>query len=85
MITLEECVTQCGLTQDELDAVCEHEHLPEVAAVALAEYLLRHRSGETQIAGMIRDDMRQALDAGDRTHAATLLVTLRKFLAAHPA
>lgn len=40
MITLEDCVGFCGLTEEEVLAIAEHEHLPEVAATALAQYLL---------------------------------------------
>ena len=39
MITLEDCVGLCGLTEEEVLAIAEHEHLPEVAATALAAYL----------------------------------------------
>jgi len=84
MITLEECIALCGLSPEEIDAICEHEHIPEVAAAALADSLMRHKAGERRVARMIRDDIRDALAAGDRKHAASLLVTLRKFLAAHP-
>ena len=32
MITLEDCIGMCGLTEEEVLAIAEHEHLPEVAA-----------------------------------------------------
>jgi hypothetical protein len=40
MITLEDCVALCGLTEEEVLAIAEHEHVPEIAATALASYLL---------------------------------------------
>jgi hypothetical protein len=40
MITLEDCLAFCGLTGEEVLAIAEHEHLPEIAATALANYLL---------------------------------------------
>jgi hypothetical protein len=40
MITLEDCIGFCGLTEEEVLAIAEHEHLPEIAATALAQYLL---------------------------------------------
>ena len=43
MITLEDCIGLCGLTEEEVLAIAEHEHLPEIAATALAEYLLSLR------------------------------------------
>ena len=45
MITLEDCVGLCGLTEEEVLAVAEHEHLPEVAATAFAEYLRSDHQG----------------------------------------
>jgi len=31
MITLEDCIGLCGLTEEEVLALAEHEHLPEIA------------------------------------------------------
>ena len=36
MITLEDCIAFCGLTEEEVLAIAEHEHVPEMAASALA-------------------------------------------------
>jgi hypothetical protein len=36
MITLEDCVALCGLTEEQVLAIAEHEHLPEIDAAALA-------------------------------------------------
>jgi hypothetical protein len=41
MITLEDCVALCGLTQDEVHALAEHEHIPDIAAAALGQCLLK--------------------------------------------
>ena len=38
MITLEDCLAFCGLTEEEVLAIAEHEHMPEIAAAAFAEY-----------------------------------------------
>jgi len=83
MITLEECVSLCGLSEAEVDAIAQHEHIPEAAAAALASYLMECEHGACEVRRMIRDDLRAAMAAGDRPKAATLLVTLRQFVAAH--
>jgi hypothetical protein len=36
MIKLEDCIGLCGLTEEEVLAIAEHEQLPEIAATALA-------------------------------------------------
>jgi len=85
MITLEDCVGLCGLTEEEVLAIAEHEHLPEIAATALAEYLLSQDHGSEKVLDMIVDDIRQAqLIRGDQEHVVTLLHVLHHFLKTHP-
>ena len=83
MISIDDCIGMSGLTRDEIDAIAEHEHIPEAAAAALGAYLMHIRRGEDVVRQMIRDDIRTALARGDRQHAADLLATLRTFLAHH--
>jgi hypothetical protein len=84
MITLEDCIGLCGLRRDQIDAVAEHEHLPEAAAAALASWLMAKRqTGPREIRDMMRDDVRAAIYAGDHAHAAKLLAALRHFLTEH--
>ena len=84
MITLEDCIAMCGLTEEEILAIAEHEHIPEIAAAALAHYLLSQKHGPEKIRGILRDDIRAALARGDRQHARELLMALRHFLLVHP-
>ena len=84
MITLEDCIGLCGLSQDQIAAVAEHEHLPEAAAAALAAWLMnKPPAGPREIRDMIRDDVRAAMTAGNHAHAAELLAALRHFLTEH--
>jgi hypothetical protein len=57
MISLEDCIGLCGLDEDEVAAISEHEHIPEIAAAALANYLLTQPHGgetiRTMIAGLL--------------------------------
>jgi hypothetical protein len=50
MITLEDCIGLCGLTEEEVLAIAEHEHLPEIAATALAQYLSSQEYGNKKCA-----------------------------------
>jgi len=84
MITLEDCVGLCGLTEEEVLAIAEHEHLPEIAATALAEYLLSQEHGSEKVLDMIVDDIRQAQLRGDKNHVVILLHVLHHFLKTHP-
>ena len=85
MITAEDCIAMCGLTEAEVLAIAEHEHVPEVAAAALAEYLLeRDDHGAEKIRDMIINDIRRALGRDDHARAEELRATLRRFLEGHP-
>ncbi|MEZ5841495.1 MAG: hypothetical protein R3D02_14060 [Hyphomicrobiales bacterium] len=84
MISIEDCIAFTGLDRDEIDAIAEHEHMPEIAAAALASYLLHQAHGAEQIRDMIVDDIRGALGREDNAHAAQLFAALRHFMADHP-
>ena len=84
MISLEDCIAFSGLDEDEVAAIGEHEHIPDIAATALANYLLKQPHGGDAIREMIVDDIHQALDAGHVRHAAELFMTLRHFLDQYP-
>jgi hypothetical protein len=84
MISLEDCIGLCGLDEDEIAAISEHEHIPEVAAAALASYLLHQPHGGEKIRAMIIDDIHKALDEGRVKHASELFMALRHFLDTNP-
>jgi hypothetical protein len=84
MISLEDCIGLCGLTEEEVLALAEHEHLPEICATALAHYLLSQEHGSETVRDMIVDDIRQAQRSGDKQHVLTLLHVLHHFLKGHP-
>src|SRR5215510_6609131 len=49
MITLEDCIGLCGLTEEEVLAIAEHEHIPQIVATALSQYLLSQAHGSEKI------------------------------------
>ena len=83
MITIDDCIGMSGLDEAEILALAEHEHIAEIAAAALGAYLLHQRKGPRRIREMIEDDIRSALERGDRQHARELFMALRHFLHAH--
>ena len=84
MITLEDCIAFCGLTEEEVLAIAEHEHMPKIAAIALAEYLTYQEHGTEKIREMIIDDSRAGQARNDKEHVLTLLHVLHHFLRTHP-
>jgi hypothetical protein len=57
MISPEDCIGFCGLDESEVLAIVEHEHIPEIAAAALASYLGKQPHGGEASRGMIVDDI----------------------------
>lgn len=84
MLSLEDCIALCGLTEEEVLAIAEHEHIPEIAAAELGNYLVRLPDGELRIKSMIRDDIRDAVERGARERSLALKLLLRDFVLQHP-
>jgi len=84
MITLEDCIGLCDLTPEEVAAIAEHEHVPEIVAATLGAYLLHEEHGAEQIRDMIIDDIRDAVRRQDIAHARHLVGALRHFMIEHP-
>lgn len=83
MISLEDMIAISELNEAEIDAVAEHEHIPEAAAAALGAYLLHTADGEAQISEMIFEDLEAARTRGDAVHATHLKLVLQHFIAKH--
>ncbi len=84
MITMEDCLAFCDLTEEEVLAIAEHEHMPEMIAIAYAQYLAHEEKGLEAVRRMIVDDIRAAQARGDRGHVLELLHVLHHFIRSHP-
>ncbi len=84
MLSYLDCVGLCDLTEAEIDAIAEHEHLPRMVALELGEYLIHSPEGVPMIRKMIVDDIKHARQHGDLERALTLRATLRHFIQTHP-
>lgn len=84
MLTLEDCIALSELTAEEIRAIAEHEHVPEIVAAELGAYLVQTPEGETRIRAMIRDDIEHATNVGEFHRAALLKLCLRHYLQHHP-
>ena len=85
MITFEDCLGFCELSEDEIDAIAEHEHLTETVALEMGSYIIRAPDGELRIRQIIVDNINAAQACGDLVRAARLKQTLRRFIEQHPA
>ena len=83
MLTFEDCVAFSELTQEEIEAIAEHEHITEMAALEMGNYLVQTPAGEKRIKAMIADDIRNATAMHNVKHAATLKLVLKHYLEHH--
>ena len=84
MLTLDDCLALCDLTEQEVLAIAQHEHIPEMAAVQLGNYLVCTPEGEMRIKTIIRDDIADARARGARAQELALKLVLRNFMLQHP-
>jgi len=84
MLTFDDCLALCELTEEEIAAIAEHEHLPMIVAAELGNYLIQGPDGALRIKRIILDDMMVADRAGDSGRALTLKLVLRHFIERHP-
>ena len=84
MLSFEDCVAFCDLTEEEISAIAEHEGIPELPAAELGAALLRRPDGPARIRAMILDEISAARRHRDHLRAADLKLVLRHFSECHP-
>ena len=55
MLSLEDCLALCELTEEEVLAIAQHEHIPEMAAAQLGHYLVHTPDGQRRLESMLHD------------------------------
>lgn len=83
MLTVEDCIGLCDLTRDEIAAIAEHEHVPEIVAAEMGAYLVTLPDGERRLKRMILDDIAESEARGDFKHALKLKLVLHHFVETH--
>lgn len=84
MISIKDCLDYSDLTEDEVSAIAEHEHLPFACAAQMACCLAQSGEGTEVLRCVLKDAVCDAKKCG---HAETLKVARRacvQFAANHP-
>ena len=79
--SLQDCLALCDLTPDEVAAIGEHGHVPEIIASSLGSYLIHRAHGAERVRDMIVDDMGLLFVGTTSPRGASVL---RTFLHEHP-
>ena len=85
MLTREDCIGLSELSEEEIKAIAEHEHVPEIIALEFGNYLAQSPDGEVRIRRIILDDIDAAAARGDPRRSAKLKLVLKRFCDCHPA
>jgi len=72
MLSLEECLGFCDLEAELVEAPAQHEHLPVMVAVSLANNLLQTPRGIYRLHSALLDEIKAAWNSGDRIKAKSL-------------
>ena len=81
MLTIDDCIALSGLTEAEIAAIAEHEHIPFTAAAEFGRCLFCAEHGLETLKVMILDDIWAAKKRGDLDHAQELKQALLDFAA----
>lgn len=84
MLTYQDCVELSDLTAEEIEAIAEHEHLPEMAALELGSYLVHTEEGVPMIKRIILEDIETARQHGHPEKVLKLKLVLKHFVETHP-
>ncbi|MDX1709768.1 MAG: hypothetical protein R3316_01360 [Rhodovibrionaceae bacterium] len=80
MLTVEDCIGLCDLTEEEVRAIAEHEHIPMIVAAELGNYLYHSADGVPMLRRFILDDIEHARQHHDNARELRLRLTLRQFV-----
>lgn len=84
MLSYEDCVELSDLTEEEIAAIAEHEHLPEIAALEMGSYLIHTPEGVPMIKRIILDDIEEERRRGHNDKVLRLKLVLKHFIDTHP-
>ena len=84
MLSIQDVIDYCDLERGEIEAIAEHEHLPEMAALELGSYLVHSPEGIPMIKRIILEDIEEERRRGHADKALQLKLVLKHFVDTHP-
>lgn len=83
MLSIEDCIALSELSKEEVAAIAEHEHVPDIVAAEIGSYLVQMPGGTACIRRYILDDIEAARNRRDFRRAAALKLVLHHFVKVH--
>ena len=85
MLSTQDCLDYCDLTEDEVALLAHHEHLPYPSAVQLACGLVQTDEGTKTMRCILKDCVCEAETCGEGLNKAAARRALKQFSHAHHA
>jgi hypothetical protein len=85
MLSLTDCIAMSELSEKEIAAISEHEHVPAIIAAELGCKLLHTPGGHSILKHYLEDNLAHARARHLEDKAKELMLLLRGFDHAHPA
>lgn len=84
MLSLVDIIDMCECTEEEIQAIAMHEHVPDAIASEMAAYLINREDGVPMIRKFIVEDIEHAREMGNQQQVEKLNGVLKHFIANHP-
>ena len=84
MLSYQDCVELSDLTEEEIEAIAEHEHLPEMAALEMGSYLVHTRGRHPDDQAHHSGRHRGGAPARTCRKVLQLKLVLKHFVDTHP-
>ena len=84
MLTLQDVIDYSDLTEEEVAAIAEHEHIPDIVAAEFGNYLVHSPEGVPMLKRIIIEDIETARSHGHEDHVRELNLVLQHFIHTHP-
>lgn len=84
MISIKDCIDYSDLTEDEVTAIAEHEHLPFACAAQLACCLAQTQDGTELLRCLLKNAVCDAASCGHEAALQTASRACAQFQANHP-
>lgn len=84
MISIKDCLDYSDLTEDEVVAIAEHEHLPFGTAVQLACCLAQSQDGTEVLRCLLKNAVCDARNCGEEEALKLAQRAFKQFNANHP-
>lgn len=84
MLTIQDCLDYCDLTDDEVDLFAKHEHIPREIAGPLVCSLVQTDEGVDLVCACLSDLIQSAMSTGELGQAERVLHIYAEFRSTHP-